>query len=286
MEKIAIMTDVNAGLDYTGRDYDIKVLRSIINFGDEHYIDGIDINAYQFYERLVETKEIPSTSAPTIGEAMSYLDKMIEDGFTDVIMYAISFKLSSIGVMMETLAEEYKGKINVHVIDTKAAINNQGYLAEEAYRMAQAGKSVKEIIDYSNYLIESGRMYFVVDDIMHLVKNGRLSGAKGIVGSLLKVKPILQVNGDGYIVAYGKERTHTRAIEKAFNYLLEDTKDAKKVKLNLFHTCREEEIKGIKKDLEEKFDKFVDIETHVVTPAVGAHIGCGVIGFGYFILEK
>ena len=88
MSKIAIISDVNAGLDYIGYDPEIPVLRSIINFGDEHYVDGIAIKADEFYARLkANDSVIPSTSAPTVGEAMELLEKLIEEKYTDVIMY-------------------------------------------------------------------------------------------------------------------------------------------------------------------------------------------------------
>src|SRR5574344_75336 len=141
MSKIAIMTDVNAGLDYIGYDPKIPTLRSIINFGDEHFVDGIEIKADKFYERLVKDKQIPSTSAPTLGDAMEVLNQFVKEGYTDAIMYSISYQLSSIGQMVETLKEEYEDKIKIHVVDTKTAAYLQGYLAVTAKEMTKQGKS-------------------------------------------------------------------------------------------------------------------------------------------------
>ena len=107
MSKIAIITDVNAGLDYIGYDPKIPTLRSVINFGDEHYVDGTEIKADEFYKRIVEEKVIPSTSAPTIGDAMTILDELVEQEYTDVILYSISYQMSSIGQMVETLSESH-----------------------------------------------------------------------------------------------------------------------------------------------------------------------------------
>jgi|SRR5690554_61606 len=282
--KIAIISDVNAGLDYIGYDPQIPVLRSVINFGDEHLVDGIDITAEEFYERLKDSSIIPSTSAPTIGEAMDLLDQLVLKEYTDVIMYSISYQLSSIGQMVETLIEEYKDKINIHVIDTKTATYLQGYLAVKAKEMADAGKTVKEIIDYSHYLIENSHAYFVVDDLSYLVKNGRLSGAAGYLGRILKIKPVLEMNKEGKIVTFQKVKTHKRAVQIILDLINEEIKDAKSVDLFVFHTLREEDAKRI-------FTQFSDtaninsVEIHMITPAVGAHIGCGVLGIGYYILE-
>jgi len=212
------------------------------------------------------------------------LDQLVLKEYTDVIMYSISYQLSSIGQMVETLIEEYKDKINIHVIDTKTATYLQGYLAVKAKEMADAGKTVKEIIDYSHYLIENSHAYFVVDDLSYLVKNGRLSGAAGYLGRILKIKPVLEMNKEGKIVTFQKVKTHKRAVQIILDLINEEIKDAKSVDLFVFHTLREEDAKRI-------FTQFSDtaninsVEIHMITPAVGAHIGCGVLGIGYYILE-
>lgn len=286
MAKIAIVTDVNAGLDYIDYDPQIPTLRSIINFKDEHYIDGIEIKADKFYERLSQDDIIPSTSAPTVGEAMELIEKLIEEGYTDMIMYSISYQLSSIGQMVETLKEEYSDKINIYVVDTKTATYLQGYIAVSAKKMVAEGKSVEEILEYSNYLVNHQHAYFVVDNLAYLVKNGRLSGAAGFVGSVLKIKPILEMNSEGKIVSKEKIKTHRRAIERALELFCSEVENAKKIQAFVFHTLREEEAKEIVAYLQGKCPNALPIELHMVTPAVGAHIGCGVLGFGYFILEE
>ncbi len=289
MEKIAIISDVNAGLDYIGRDAGIPTLRSMINFGDEHYIDGIEIKAAEFYEKVkvkLAEKIIPSTSAPTVGEAMELIEKLIKDGYTDIIMYSISYKLSSIGQMVESIRPEYEDKINIHVVDTKTAAYLQGFLAVTAKEMADEGKSVVEILERTKFLRENSHAYFVVDDLSFLVKNGRLSGAAGFFGGLLKIKPLLEITDDGRIVTFEKIKTHARAVERAKIVFLEKVQTAKKVKIIIFHTCRENDAIELKKYMSTQVPQAVDIEVHMITPAVGAHIGLGVLGIGYYVLEK
>ena len=128
--------------------------------------------------------------------------------------------------------------------------------------------------------------YFVVDNLAYLVKNGRLSGAAGFVGSVLKIKPILEMNSEGKIVSKEKIKTHRHAIERALVLFCDEVKNAKKIQAFVFHTLREEEAKEIVNYLQEKCLNALPIELHMVTPAVGAHIGCGILGFGYFILEE
>ncbi|MBQ8292664.1 MAG: DegV family protein [Bacilli bacterium] len=285
--KIAIMTDVNAGLDYIGYDSGITCLRSSVNFPNEVLVDGIDIRADEFYERIkniTDPKDIPSTSAPAMGDIMDAIEKFIEEGYTDVIHFPISFKLSSTGSNVVTVAEEYKDKINVHVVDTKMACYLQGYLAINAKQMAESGATVEEIIARSNYLIENAHAYFVVEDLNYLVKNGRLSGMAGFMGSLLKIKPVLELDTEGRIVTKEKVRTYSKAVERTIELLLEFMEGKQNIKLIGFHSLKEETVKAVVKKIQEARPDITDVEIHFITPAVGAHIGAGVIGFGVMVL--
>ena len=285
--KIAVMTDVNAGLDYIGYDSGITCLRSSVNFPNEVLVDGIDIKADEFYERIkniTDPKDIPSTSAPAMGDIINAIEKFIEEGYTDVVHFPISFKLSSTGSMVSQVAEEYADKIRVHVIDTKEACFMQGYLALNAKKMIEDGASVQEIIDRSNYLINNGKAYFVVEDLNYLVKNGRLSGMSGFMGNILKIKPVLELDSDGYIVTKEKIRTYSKAIDKLIELVLEQIKDKQNVIMFGFHSLKEDTIKNVLEKIKEARPDILNVEIHYITPAVGAHIGAGVIGVGTYIL--
>jgi DegV family protein with EDD domain len=217
---------------------------------------------------------------------MELFERLISEGYTDIIMCSISYQLSSIGKMVENLQDEYQGRLNIHVVDTKTATFFQGFIAVEAKRLVDEGKSVQEILDYCHYLVENNHAYFVVDDLKYLVKNGRLSGAAGFVGSLLKIKPVLELDKQGRIVPKVKIRTQRKALEVATQMFMDEIKDAKKVYIIVEHTLAEDKGKEIARYFQENCPNVVAVDLHMVTPAVGAHIGCGVLGFGYFILEK
>lgn len=283
MRKIAIISDCNAGLDYVKGGENIPVLRSMIIFGEERYVDGTDIKADEFYHKIQTTDVIPSTSAPTVGEAMTLIENLIDEGYTDVIMYSISYQLSSIGQMVESLRDEYP-QINIHVVDTKMATLMQGFLALEAQRMVEEGCSVEEILERSYYLIDNSHAYFVVDDLRYLVKNGRLTGAQGFLGGLLKIKPLLELSKDGRIISKEKIKTHRRAVERGLQLLLDEIGDHPKLQILVFQTERLDDAKKVADFFKEKLGDRADVLITTVTPAVGAHIGSGIIGFGYFKL--
>jgi DegV family protein with EDD domain len=285
--KIAIMTDVNAGLDYVGYETGIPCLRSTVNFKDEVLVDGIDIKADEFYQRIkniTDPKDIPSTSAPAVGEIYDAIDRLISEGYTDIIHFPISFELSATGPTVLNLAKEYEGKINIQVFNTKGAAYIQGFMALNAKKMVDEGHTVEEILARSEYLRDHFQAFFVVDDLNYLVKNGRLSGAAGLMGSLLHIKPVLEINKDGKIVTKEKIKTHRRAVERIVELILDYIKDQSNVKVAVYHSLREDGAKDIISMIQSARPDLKEIEIHFITPAVGAHIGAGVLGISAFIL--
>lgn len=287
--KIAVMTDVNAGLDYVGYDTGIFVLRSSINFPNEKpLVDGIDILADEFYNRIskiTKASEIPSTSAPSVADIYDTIDNLIKEGYTDVLHYPISFELSSTGSTVQKIAEEYKDKINIHVINTKTAAYIQGYIAVVAKQMVDEGKSIEEIINYSKFLIEHNTAYFLVNDLGYLVKNGRLSNAAGFLGTLFKIKPILQLTEEGKIKSIEKVKSYQKAIDRIIELVLKYIEKCKKPQLFAFHSLNEETLKIVIEKIRLARKDIKDIPIHYITPAVGAHIGCGIIGIAAFLLD-
>ena len=286
--KIGIMTDVNSGLDYVENPYDIKILRSSVNMNGRVYIDGLDIRADEFYHMLskVERREdIPSTSAPALGDIYDLFDYYVENGYTDIIHFPISFQLSATGSTVVQVAEEYKDKLNVVVVNTKTACYMQGYLAMNAAKMVLDGASVEEIVKRSEFLVNNQAMYFVVGSLDYLVKNGRLSGTSGIIGNLVKIKPILELNKEGKIVQFEKIKTNLKARMRLVELINEFVGTNTDVKVMIFHTGALDAADHLKQLLNEMNPNIKDVETYYVTPAVGAHVGCGVAGVGVFKLS-
>lgn len=283
--KIGIMTDVNAGLDYVGYDTGIVCLRSSVNFNGEVLVDGIDIKADEFYERLqniTKTDEVPSTSAPALGDIHNAIKKFISEGYTDVIHFPISYQLSSTGANVEMVAKEYSDQINVHVIDTKSACYLQGYIAVTAKKMADEGHTVEEIISKAKYLIDHNKGSFVVSDLTYLIKNGRLSSFAGFMGQILKICPILELTKEGKIEAVEKVRTHRKACDELINKTLEIIEGKKNVILFGFHSLKEELCHELINRMLEARPDILSSEIHYITPAVGAHTGAGLVGLGVF----
>jgi DegV family protein with EDD domain len=291
-EKIAIITDVNAGLDQVPEEKtkDIFVLRSALIFGNEKpYIDGIDITIEQFYNKLRKYPDIPKTAAPSMGDHYDLLNKLVAEEYTHVIILPISNQLSKIGSTFVSIWEnEYKDKIKVVEVDTLAATYFQGFYAIYAKKMVEEGKPFDDIIKELLRVRETAWAYFIVNDLRYLVKNGRLSAPAGMIASLFRIKPILSfTKDDGRIVSIDRVRTHSAATQRTVDLLDEKIKEYKKIKIVVVHSDRLEEAKNLVELFNKKYqDKLYEkIEIHVVTPAVACHVGCGLLGMGFYAFE-
>lgn len=223
--KIAVVTDSTAYIPNDLLDkYNIYTISLSVNFGDETYKEDLEITTEQFYEKIKTTGVLPTTSQPAIGEFIE-LYKKLEEDYDEVISIHLSKKFSgtyeaavSAGRMME--------KIKVHVYDSELSAMPQGFYALRAAELVKDGEEVETILNELDQMKEKTRAYFMVDDLSHLKRGGRLSHAQALLGSLLSIKPILHIV-DGLIEPYEKIRTRKKAIRRIMSMLEEDATNNK-----------------------------------------------------------
>jgi DegV family protein with EDD domain len=172
--------------------------------------------------------------------------------------------------------------INIFVIDSRSVSYGEAYLVIEAIRLIKEGKKTREIIDKIEKIRDNVYIYVLVDTLKYLVKNGRLSVAKGFLGTLLKMKPLLHVQKDGTLVPYEKIRTTAKAQARLLEIVKKDI-EGKNVIVFVSYTNNEEKAKEIRKALLEARPE-IKVEIVPLTPVVGAHAGPGTLGLGYIVL--
>mgnify|MGYP001473032838 CR=1 FL=1 len=283
--KIGITADCSSGLEYFPHKHNVKITRTTINFGDETLVDGIDITADEFYERLEKSDIVPSTSAPTPGEISRQVEAWKAEGCTDVIHFPISFNLSAYGENLQAIGKEMFDDLNFYVFDTKTACIMEGYIAYYAEILASKGYNVVKIFDKCSKLRQNTSAFFVVDNLKYLVKNGRLSASAGFVGSLAGIKPVLELNREGRIITYEKVRTHHRAIDRMVQIIKEISHQHRNVLYIVLHTGRLQKAKELAARLQSEVSNARRFEISTITPTVGAHIGYGVLGIARIILD-
>jgi DegV family protein with EDD domain len=286
MSKIAVIATSTACLDYLDlNEPNLRIWRMKIIMNDDTFDDFIGITAESFYDRLLEdNKLVPSSSMPSPGELLEILKELEEKGYEEVIINTISSELSGTYGTVPLALSQYEGKIKAHVIDTKNAAISEGFISLEALRLIKEGKKAEAIVEYLNKLKINRKQYFMVDNLRLFVANGRLSGASGFIGSMFKIKPILEVNDDGKIVPFKKIRTQKKALTEMVELVIEDLKKIDKFLVTYDTSDNIEGLNYIKEKMEEAFPGYDYIEAPI-TPVIGCHTGIGTVGIAYFELN-
>lgn len=283
--KIGITSDSSSSLLYPPFDTKIKITKTTIRFGETIYMDGVNITPDEFYEKLNAADIVPTTAAPTPEEIIDCTNEYVKEGCTDVIHFPISFALSSYGENLLNLKEEYFDNVNYHVFNCRTGAMIEGYCAHYAEIMANKDYTVEEIFNECEKFVQNSATYLIVDDLKYLVKNGRLNAASGLIGSLIKIKPILKLDAKGTIDPFEKVRTHNKAVDRMLELVKEDTKNAKRIIVQIQHSARHDEANELKVRCLNELPNAVKASVTTVTPTIGCHIGSGVISIAYIICD-
>lgn len=287
MSKIAVIATSTGCLDYLDvKDDNLRILRMKIIMGDNEYNDYIEMTADKFYDMLNKDKSlVPSSSMPSIGEFLEMLESLEKEGYEEVIVTVVSSQLSGTYQVCQMGKNQYEGKLKIHVVDTLNAALSEGYLSLEALRLIKEGKTAEEIVAFLEKLRTNRKQYFMVDNLRLFVANGRLSGASGFMGSMLKIKPILQVNDEGKIISFEKIRTQRKSLTRMVELILEDLKDVKDFIIVYDTSDNVEGIKFVKEEINKVYPNCQTIEAPI-TPVIGCHTGVGTVGIAFFDLSK
>ncbi|MGP4068811.1 DegV family protein [Halobacillus sp. B29] len=277
--KTAVLTDSTAYLKReTRRANDIHMIPLNVIFGHESYQEEIDINADDFYDMVKEGGELPKTSQPSTGLMTNKLEELARD-YDAVLAIHLSSGISGTYQGMIAAGDMVEG-IDVHVFDSEISCLMQGFYALEAAELASNGETPEQILDRLEVMKQSMKAYFMVDDLTHLHRGGRLNGAQAFVGSLLQVKPVLHFV-DTKIVPFEKIRTRKKALKRILTLFEESIEEGAMYKACIIHANRLDEAKQIKQEIEQQFEN-VEIEVSYFGPVIGTHLGEGAIGLGWY----
>jgi DegV family protein with EDD domain len=282
MSKVGVLVCGNSGIDYIDHEFDIPVIRSILLFGEEEYTDFVDITADDFYKKLVDNPEVaPSTAQAATGVMMEQYEEMFNKGYDELFVIILSQHLSGTYAGAVMAANMLEGK-KITVFDSKTVAYPEAKMALTAAEMFAKGKSVEEVTEELEFIRDNSMIWINVETLRFLVKNGRLSGAAGFVGSLMKIKPLLEVTKEGRVESIEKIRTTSKATERVIEKLLEEI-DGKNVEVFLINTNNLERVQYISDAIKAKRPDLKEINVYPLTPVVGAHAGPGTVGVGYIL---
>ena len=209
---IHIITDTTSGLPQEVADrYHIPIIPQVINFGNKSYYENVDIDNAMFMKMLAESKELPKTAAPPPELFIKEFTRLVPLGGTIFCIHP-SDDISGTVRSALTAAADFPAA-DIRVIDTRTVGSSLATLVELAAEWASKGEDANAIQNGINRLIPRNRIYFVVDTLEYLAKGGRIGGATALLGSVLKIKPILSLK-NGRVDQFEKERTQKRAINR------------------------------------------------------------------------
>lgn len=278
---IKIVTDSTSYIsDEYIKKYDIKLvsLNVIINGVSSR---EVDIENEVFYEEIKNSKEIPKSSQPIPNEMLNTFKEIVKDGDSIVGIFLsskMSGTYSNANMIKDMILEDYPDA-DIHILDSKTNCMQMGFAVIEAARTASEGKSINEVINAANHVINNSRFLFTPETLEYLKKGGRIGGAAALFGNVLQIKPILTVvNGETSV--FKKVRTRKKAIEEIVKTVLEEIEAKGLGDIVVHHiNCQEDGLK-LAKALENKLGKKVEIQS--IGPVIGVHVGPGSIGIAYY----
>jgi DegV family protein with EDD domain len=264
--------------------YGISIIPLHILLGEKEYEDGKNIQPDDIFKWSDDNKTTPKTSAPSMETATSVMKPLLEQGH-ELVCFAISEDMSTSANIMRLTADELDASDRVHVIDSMNLSTGIGLLVIEAAIMANSGANALEILDKINKLIPLVRASFVVDTLLYLYRGGRCSGLSAMVGSALKLHPMISVV-DGKMIAGKKYRGNLSKVITSYTKDLESAlKSAKKDRVFITHSGCDKEIVDEVKDYLAGLHIFTEILETRAGGVVSSHCGPGTLGV-LFIEDK
>lgn len=277
MKKIAIVTDSNSGITQEmGKSMGIYVIPMPFFIDGELFLEDITLTQEEFYKRLGDNSDI-STSQPSPGEVMECWDELLKE-YDEIVHIPMSSGLSSTCHAAQSLSQEYEGK--VCVVDNQRISVTQKQSVEDAITLREAGKSAAEIKEILEAEKLQASIYITVDTLKYLKKGGRITPAAAALGTVLNLKPVLQIQGEK-LDAFSKvrgwkaaKRTMLKAIEKDLEERFSEV--GEDMVLGMAYTCSKEEAQEWKQEIAEKFPEYEIVEGPL-SLSVACHIGPGAM---------
>jgi DegV family protein with EDD domain len=274
MSTVKVVTDSTADIPADLAEHlDITVVPLNVHFGSEQYLDGVDIQADEFYDKLQSSNELPTTSQPspaTFVDTYKSLSSSTEEE-VDIISIHLSAALSGTYQSASLAQNMVEDDANVHVLDSKKASYATGMIAVAVAEAARAGKSMDECLRLAKHCIENCVVYFLVDSLHYLQKGGRIGKASAVLGSVLNIKPILSLDEQGEVYAADRVRGNKKALQRIIHHL-RDFADQNPVRMGISHAQAPEEAVRVQKQLQEHFS-VQDTVLTTIGPVIGTHVG-------------
>jgi DegV family protein with EDD domain len=274
---VRIVTDSTADLTQEQQQAaGITVVPLNVHFGDQVFRDHVDLTTDEFFRRLKASPQLPRTSQPSVGAFEETFRKLRESG-DEIVSVHLSSKVS--GTFNSALmAAQAVDKDWIEVVDSLSTSMALGFIALEGANLARAGRDRKAVAERLRSLVPKARVICVVDTLTYLERGGRIGKARALLGSLLNVKPILQLK-DGEVVPLGRARGRPQALSRLVELL---ARDGQVKQLAIMHGGAQADAEQLRERVASSYPGL-DILLTETGAVLGTHTGPGVIGFTYLV---
>jgi DegV family protein with EDD domain len=275
---IAFVTDSTAYMPKDLLDeYGIFVVPNVVNWGTQTYRDSVDIQSKEFFERLRTDPVLPTTAVASIGEFHDVYARAAQDAEA-VLGVHLSAKLSGTYSAAVQAKAMLPGKC-IEIVDSNATAMAMGFVVLAAARAARDGKLFDDVVQAARDAIPHVGVVFTVETLEFLRRGGRIGGAQAFVGSLLDMKPILDLR-DGRVEPIERVRTKKKAVERVMDIIVQRTSGKNPIRLATLHAAAPQEAAALLEAAKQRLGAVEAIMCEV-SPTVATHAGPGTVGLAY-----
>ncbi len=274
---VAIVTDSTSDIEPAkAAELGITVVPLFVLFGQRSYEDYVELSRAEFYHKLQTESVLPSTSQPTIAMFEKAFRPLVESG-DDVVCLTISSHLSGTNERAQRAAEEFPGRITVY--DSESVAGGLGMMVLRARDLAAGGASARDIVAELDRWRRTQRLYACIPDLSHLQRTGRIGKAGAVLGTLMKIVPVLALK-DGQVVAEARVRTFARAQETMLDLIVAAAPDPASARFLVIHTNARHLAEAAMTKLRERLNGVEPrtLEIWEAGPVIATHAGTGAVG--------
>jgi len=279
-ERFAIVVDGTACFTpELQREFDIRWLPLHVDIGSETFTANVDLTAEEFYRRIAAPGVLTGTSQPNMGECRDVYDAIVAEGTKQLLVLTIATELSGTYSVASTTAQAMPGT-TIEVVDSRSTAGGISLIATACARLRRSGGSFEQAVALAKKLAGKIPIYAVADTLEYLKRSGRVSGAQALFGSMLKMKPILEVN-NGVVHPADRVRTREKAIERMKELVLQRVPAGSRIHACTMHTNAPDRARDVADWVQQRYH-CVEHWIAEAGPVIGARAGPGVIGICWY----
>lgn len=293
MGKRYVMCTSTGCIEYAPERYrklDIGIIRVHILFNGKDYLEGPEFDPDWFYSQL-ETLEnpkdhLPKTAMPLPETVAAQFQEAFDKGYDEIIVICISSYLGGTYNLVRLVAEDFKDKMKITVIDSKITCFGEGLLAIKAHEMVQKGIPTEDIVKEIHWMMQHQEFIGVDGKLDYLIYNGRLKGGSAFMGKMLNICPVVHFTREGECVSLCTVRTPKKAVAKTCEIMKQIIGDRAPEDYILFHVYTGKSLISYMEEIEGGYGVQTNHEAVIMSPVSGCHNGPWLAGYGYLPLRR